>query len=1218
MRHLNKIIFINSANIPYAEVMLDGNVHFAGTQGVGKSTVLRALLFFYNADKMRLGIQAGQKSFEEFYFRYSNSYIVYEVKTEHGAYSILTGRSNGKVVFRFIDAPFRKEWLVDGDNRATSDWIKIRNCIGSNIDISSKIDTYEYYRNIIFGNTHDRSHRFDKYALVESSKYQNIPRSIQNVFLNSKLDADFVKTTIIQSMSETEDSLNLAAYRHLVSDFEREFNEIDCWYKKDGSGNIIVRTKAAKVVDTYRTLIALEFDMEKTWHRLNYQVNFTRGQLPIVEERIHSIQTALTRIEEKIENVQKEYSEEHDSLIGKIGEYRLRLSEICKRRKRYDEMDIKVIIDFVGQESQLRVDKTQKEEALSLLQEKFKDISEKYRAIYFAFEKEEKEFVLLLKEELQHLRDEISNERDKAMMLCETRKQNIESVHKEWMTNSDERMIALNDELNQTDKRVSSLQFWHPLSKEIEACNEEINDLKNQENYIKAQISIVESKLVGLSQKRVCEVEKVELEFKQKRKLIETEIERINSNLRDTEKILSHWDGSFYEWLVSNKPGWEENIGKIVDEANVLHATGLNPELQDGNSIFGVKIDLEAIPVHHRTLDEYRIQKNDLEKSLEEEQQRFSDLQMEYEKELKTLKKEYKVKIEEETQQKQKLQYQYDLIPQKCKDLKTKLRQLQELESKKINEEREKYTEAYHKAKTNIEREKVERSRQVEKHDKEIKDAEHEFDKAKKELDLRLKTFKQSQEDKAAAKKSEIDSRKKLAQQSEHDELQGKGADVNAIEVCRNAIARIEDSLAKIEEQKVTVIEYHKDEKELFSHESEYRDQKRWLEDKDAQLRKDSDDKHKRYEEDKSELIADLNANKRKFEEMELGLEQYEQLCKVENVIPESSFLDDKVEKNNISCQELVTQIRGIINNKRQKQEELKRVVNSFNSHFGTNNIFHFITPQYDEDYQKYAFNLKEFIEDDKIEIYRERGSDHYNEILNKLSREVGLLMNHSTEIKAIINEVNRDFRERNFAGVIRSIELRIEESSDRLMQILRSISEFTRENSLSIGKKNLFSDNDHDRVNVEIIELLKQFINQLQKEPSRTELTLSDTFRLQFRIQENDNNTGWVERISNIGSDGTDILVKAMVNIMLINVFKTKAARKHGDFIIHCMMDEIGKLHPSNVAGILQFANVRNIYLINSSPMSYNADIYKYNYLLTKDSKSQTHVKRLMTVNSL
>lgn len=76
MRHLNKIIFINSANIPYAEIMLDGNVHFAGTQGVGKSTALRAILFFYTADKMHLGIQQGQKPFEEFYFPKSNSYII--------------------------------------------------------------------------------------------------------------------------------------------------------------------------------------------------------------------------------------------------------------------------------------------------------------------------------------------------------------------------------------------------------------------------------------------------------------------------------------------------------------------------------------------------------------------------------------------------------------------------------------------------------------------------------------------------------------------------------------------------------------------------------------------------------------------------------------------------------------------------------------------------------------------------------------------------------------------------------------------------------------------------------------------------------------------------------------------------------------------------------------------------------------------------------------
>ena len=64
MRALRKIIFVNSAHIRYAEVRLDGNVHFIGTQGVGKSTLLRAILFFYNADTLHLGIPKEMKTYD--------------------------------------------------------------------------------------------------------------------------------------------------------------------------------------------------------------------------------------------------------------------------------------------------------------------------------------------------------------------------------------------------------------------------------------------------------------------------------------------------------------------------------------------------------------------------------------------------------------------------------------------------------------------------------------------------------------------------------------------------------------------------------------------------------------------------------------------------------------------------------------------------------------------------------------------------------------------------------------------------------------------------------------------------------------------------------------------------------------------------------------------------------------------------------------------------
>lgn len=220
--------------------------------------------------------------------------------------------------------------------------------------------------------------------------------------------------------------------------------------------------------------------------------------------------------------------------------------------------------------------------------------------------------------------------------------------------------------------------------------------------------------------------------------------------------------------------------------------------------------------------------------------------------------------------------------------------------------------------------------------------------------------------------------------------------------------------------------------------------------------------------------------------------------------------------------------------------------------------------------------------------------------------------MEHSHQIEKVIADINADFRDKNFTGVIKKIALRSRQSNDQLMQLFLRIYRFVEEYGFSIGEYNLFS-NDKDATTEAIIENLFAFAKVLTQNDKIKELSLSDTFRLEFQIIENDNDTGWVEKIANVGSDGTDILVKAMINIMLLNVFKTKISRKFGDFSLHCMMDEIGKLHPSNVKGILEFANMRNIRLINSSPMTYNVSEYKYTYLMSKDSDSYTSVVPLI-----
>ena len=143
MRFLSKIIFINSADksLKYAEVDLDGNVHFIGTQGVGKSTLLRAILFFYNADTQKLGISREKKNYNEYYFPYRNSYIIYEVQTENGKFCVLSFKSQGRAAFRFIDSEYNKEFFIDKDGKAFETWDKTREVLGK-IDYTRIISNY--------------------------------------------------------------------------------------------------------------------------------------------------------------------------------------------------------------------------------------------------------------------------------------------------------------------------------------------------------------------------------------------------------------------------------------------------------------------------------------------------------------------------------------------------------------------------------------------------------------------------------------------------------------------------------------------------------------------------------------------------------------------------------------------------------------------------------------------------------------------------------------------------------------------------------------------------------------------------------------------------------------------------------------------------------------------------------------------------------------------
>ncbi len=1224
MKYLNKIIFINSAHIRYAEIQLDGNVHFTGTQGVGKSTLLRALLFFYNADKQHLGIKQGQSSFDQFYFENSNSFIVYEIKRDIGAYTIITMRHQGSAAFRFIDAPYNKDWFVSETGEVLSDWTKIRQNItqNGNVDISQRIDNYQNYRDIIFGNAHDRANKFAKYALVESTNYQNIPRSIQNVFLNSKLDAEFVKKTIIESMtdSDTEEAIKLSVYRSLVADFEREYDDIHIWYKPEKNGDILVRRQANQVISTYRETVALEQQIRRAVRELNYAVQQAQEQLPIVQEELKLTDEQIQTEQKKRKEIDSDFQKDRQSLDRNIGAKDSKLKEIREKRKHYAEMDIDTMIRLHQSEPKLQIERKNQQDVLDALTKQFADIEAKYTLLFGSLENNFNEFKNQQSEQLNKLRDELQKRRDKFDKEKQKQLDESEKRHTENQKEIESRRDAINDDKNKAESKLKELQQWQPYAQEKASLQDELKQFVIEEKETTANKHAKEQEIKSLRANALTEEEKANSEYNIKEEQLKTNQQQLQNELDKINALLARYKGSLYEWLEQNKPlQWENTIGRVVDEERVLYAQGLSPvNLEDGETLYGVKIDLSHIEPAHHTPVEYHKRSKELEEQIADIKRQRNDLLQNKEQNIQKISERLSDKIKPLQQEITNYSVRLGQIPQQRKDRQTQIATFE----RKEKEERDIKIAAQQKVLNEI----ILKISQVKKEkedkhslwEKEKKLINSNYESKLKELKKKLEELQTNQDTELKEEQEKYNLQKSKYENERKAELQGKGADTTSIKKLEEEIESIDNQLQTIKEQDKTIFAYQKDKEELFDKEDTIKHEKKALEDKIDNLQKQYEEKIRKITAKLNELQKQRNIQDSKIKEWQDGISLYKQIIDIEHLLTDSYLQDDKTIQTAKSCQTIITELRGAINDRKRKQEELKRNTNTFNSHFEPNNTFHFFTtPVYDDDYINIALSLQDFVDNNKIEEYRKRTNEHYHNILQGVSREVGNLMKNQSEIEKVIREINRDFVERNFAGVIKSIELRTEPSDDSMMRLLLKIKSFTDENQLNIGETNLFSDDNKDKINRDVVDYLTKFMKQLQKEQNKQQLTLSDTFNLQFRVKENDQDTGWVERINNVGSDGTDILVKAMINIMLINVFKNKAMRnKNQEFIIHCMMDEIGKLHSNNVRGILRFANQRNIYLVNSSPESLNAYDYKYTYMLSKDAKSMTQVTRLLKNN--
>lgn len=707
-----------------------------------------------------------------------------------------------------------------------------------------------------------------------------------------------------------------------------------------------------------------------------------------------------------------------------------------------------------------------------------------------------------------------------------------------------------------------------------------------------------------------------EWQFKQEAEELVCRRTALDEEIQTLTSLLDRWKGSFCEWLDAHKPGWQETIGKVADEELILYAQDLHPVLagDSDNTLFGVRVELSGVAKELRTPARLKEELAEKEAARESYVRELAQLNGRREETLGQIKKKYNRQIREVADKQHLLEAQLQQIPARRKHLQAELTSWQRKEA----EWKREHTEQ-------VELQLAQKSQEQVRWEDEDKRLRAEKEKRLKQLAEELwKTEKAEEEvvrqetgvihEEITRQRIEMETKKAELRRSQAKELEGSGADMSVITSYEKRMADIRQELEYIVRKRSLVSDFEKDKREYFDREPQLRNEKKI---NDAQL-EDLENKYKlrmeRLLSQQSEADKILEARRKEHADIHKDLASLKAFRADEGLCPSESYTSE-MRPTRKSCGTIIGELKSLIISIHRELDQFKRAVNAFHGNFTAKNTFHFPeTLVSDSDFYDFAANLCEFVEDNKIVEYQTRISERYTNIIQRISKETGDLTQHESEIQKTIRAINEDFVRRNFAGVIRGIELRTQASDDKLMQLLVEIKQFNEEHQFNMGALDLFSQDSRMEVNEKAVKYLYSFSRQLRDNPSRKSLVLSDTFNLQFRVKENDNDTGWTEKIANVGSDGTDILVKAMVNIMLINVFKEKASRKFGDFRIHCMMDEIGKLHPNNVKGILAFANCRNIVLVNSSPTTYNVEDYRYTYLLSKDAQSFTQVVPLLT----
>jgi Protein of unknown function (DUF3584) len=1207
MNQLKEVTFINSATLPYAQIDVGGNTLFSGGNGAGKTTILRSILYFYGAQRSEhLGISRKKKRFEEYYFASINSYLVYRFENEDANVLAIVYKAGGlRVKYRFAierDREEMRELFFEGNTALEPKelWSRL---LEKEYELSPILNSPKEYKAVLYG----QDRKLQQFAFFNAnSEYDQISKTLSNVFINSKLDSGSIKKSLVSSISGFE-PIDLNQMRRNISDFKTKYDDISSFEK-----NSSYIHEAVSTLGMYEEQTA---ELHRTAKALGANAKVAEEALEKVKAETLALKQVLSDLNENYESRQATYAQMHDAQLKEQGGLERDIQEAKQKEKEYEQENIKAKLLLWEKRPLLEDERLALEAQLSKLLDSKGSLSERFDAMR---EREHKSY----SDKEQRLRNDITQieqEYNKANAALMREQQEGYREHKE---KSDAALKSVNENLVEAKEAVLYALNQERIVQNTSFDKEKIDTAKNELHKAmrafeeeKSKLQLAQSQaektaeqIYSAEQSKGFSLQSVIHEHEKQTHALKSEIDALHKrkNLNAASLLGYMRENDFKETATL--------AALFKDE--VLYSQSLNPAIAEGDgTLLGLRIDTSSLDISAYEQSAVAI-------TLEACEERLKKMNAQHAFKLEEMEKETRNSINALRREQGRINTLIDehlrhlpKLEQKSLSMAEELQSLQNLASKKKDQElqnarleKEQREKVYAELKLKQESLSQELRSQEESIRAEIKQKQERLDRSKDEA-VELKNSE------LAKIKSERDQKLQKIKAEEDETLIKGGVDSALLKEYQEEIEAKVSELSTIESFSELVSEYKIDQKRIFAPLDEKVKSLAKLCEKMKQDEEVFSSVKETYKKEKTQAEEKRDHVLSQVNTLQKDLKEYLSFKESALYIDLGDIIENsELEPDEQSLSDMITRLRDLGFEHASSKDKLRKRLNRAFSAISLHNIFNLYAPSSDSDTAilSSANELKKFVLENKIETYKEQVAKEFTLTLRHLSSEISELLKAEGDISKTVSRINKTLQDLQGIKVIEGIELRYKESDNLLLNVLKAIGDLVEENPYG-NEVNLFSAETNEHFNAKALKHMDELSLHLSEEKADM-LTLDESFVLEFRAIENGNDTGFVPSLDGIGSNGTDVMVKAMVNIAMLSLARKQSSKQDAEVYFHCILDEVGILSPAYLKELIAYANNKKIRFVNGAPDEKLVSTYKRLYMLSTNAKHQTLVRKLVS----